>query len=149
MQFGLSVFTHMSKKTTEFCVLGQCCVHRPTYPSDGFHDIVFSFQYYWLSGEKCPDVKMVYFQKREIHLHNRRYFDERLLDVDEGFARSIDYLHSAQYATEHQQMEYENTWYIEISIIVYSEKQRHVVVMRENSHPNTLRICNNCTTLWE
>ena len=41
---------------------------------------------------------------REKPIHTRRYFNQRLLDVDGRFAKSTDYLLSAQYATESQQI---------------------------------------------
>ena len=49
--------------------------------------------------------KMVFF-RREIHLRNKRYFNQSWLDVDGGFTKSTDY----QFATESQWMEYGNMY---------------------------------------
>ena len=53
---------------------------------------------------KCPCGKNVIHSNWEIHLHNRRYFNQRLLDVDGHHPKSIKYFFSAQYATESQQI---------------------------------------------
>ena len=54
--------------------------------------------------EKFPDGKNGLLSEREKPTQTRRYFNQRLLDVDGRFAKSIDYLSSAQYATESQQI---------------------------------------------
>ena len=54
--------------------------------------------------EKFPDDQNGLLSEREKPIQTRRYFNQRLLDVDGRFAKSIDYLLSAQYATESQQI---------------------------------------------
>ena len=54
--------------------------------------------------EKFPDGQNGLLSEREKPIQTRRYFNQRLLDVDGRFAKSIDYLLSAQYATESQQI---------------------------------------------
>ena len=54
--------------------------------------------------EKFPDGKNGLQAEREKHIHPRRYFNQRLLDVDGRFAKSPEYLLSAQYATESAQI---------------------------------------------
>ena len=54
--------------------------------------------------EKFPDGQNGLLSDREKTIHPRRYFNQRLLDVDGRFAKSTDYLLSAQYATESQQI---------------------------------------------
>ena len=54
--------------------------------------------------EKFPDGRNGLLSEREKSIQTRRYFNQRLLDVDGRFAKSIDYLLSAQYATESQQI---------------------------------------------
>ena len=54
--------------------------------------------------EKFPDGQNGLLSEREKPIQVRRYFNQRLLDVDGRFAKSIDYLLSAQYATESQQI---------------------------------------------
>ena len=48
-----------------------------------------------------------------------------------------------------QNMQWKVNRYIWISTIMYSEEQRHMFVMGENSRPLTIRICNHCTILSE
>ena len=54
--------------------------------------------------EKFPDGQNGLLSEREKPIQTRRYFNQRLLDVDGRFAKSTDYLLSAQYATESQQI---------------------------------------------
>ena len=54
--------------------------------------------------EKYPDGKNALTAERSNQIDARRYFNQRLLDVDGRFARSIEYLLSAQYATESKQI---------------------------------------------
>ena len=54
--------------------------------------------------EKFPDGQNGLLSDREKPIPPRRYFNQRLLDVDGRFAKSTDYLLSAQYATESQQI---------------------------------------------
>ena len=54
--------------------------------------------------EKFPDGKNGLLSEREKPIQTRKYFNQRLLDVDGRFAKSTDYLLSAQYATESQQI---------------------------------------------
>ena len=54
--------------------------------------------------EKFPDGQNGLLSDREKPIFTRRYFNQRLLDVDGRFAKSTDYLLSAQYATESQQI---------------------------------------------
>ena len=54
--------------------------------------------------EKFPDGQNGLLSDREKPIHTKRYFNQRLLDVDGRFAKSTDYLLSAQYATESQQI---------------------------------------------
>ena len=54
--------------------------------------------------EKFPDGQNGLLSEREKPIQTRRYFNQRLLDVDGRFAKSIDYLLSAQYATESKQI---------------------------------------------
>ena len=54
--------------------------------------------------EKFPDGQNGLLSDREKPIFPRRYFNQRLLDVDGRFAKSTDYLLSAQYATESQQI---------------------------------------------
>ena len=54
--------------------------------------------------DKYPDGKNALTADRPKQIDARRYFNQRLLDVDGRFARSIEYLLSAQYATESKQI---------------------------------------------
>ena len=59
---------------------------------------------YLSNPEKFPDGKNGFLAEREKAISIRRYFNQRLLDFDGRFARSIDDLLSAQYSTESQQI---------------------------------------------
>ena len=54
--------------------------------------------------DKYPDGRNALTADRPKQIDARRYFNQRLLDVDGRFARSIEYLLSAQYATESKQI---------------------------------------------
>ena len=54
--------------------------------------------------DKYPDGRNALTAERPKQIDARRYFNQRLLDVDGRFARSIEYLLSAQYATESKQI---------------------------------------------
>ena len=70
--------------------------------------------------ESVAMVKNCIISKREIHFHNRRYFNPRLLlDVDRCFAKSSGYLLSAKYAMESQQM------YFNINHHVFRSSKAH------------------------
>ena len=89
---------------------------------------------------KCPGGKIVFCQRV-------KYISTIGDILIQGYLMLMDalqnfYLLSAKYAMEIKR-------YIVISIIMYSGDQRHMVVMEENSHPKTIRICNHCTTLSE
>ena len=139
---GLFVLCHLICRFSVTCLtennwvmyVGSCCLHGPTFPSDGFHDILLIFQYHWSFGWKVSWWERWY--SWEIHLRNKRYFNQSWLDVDGGFTKSTDY----QFATESQCMEI----CIKVSVIMYSEGQRRVEVMERYSQPNILRICNHC-----
>ena len=54
--------------------------------------------------DKYPDGRNALTADRPKKIDARRYFNQRLLDVDGRFAKSIEYLLSAQYATESKQI---------------------------------------------
>ena len=54
--------------------------------------------------DKYPDGKNALTADRPLDIHPRKYFNQRLLDCDGRFAKSIEYLLSAQYATESKQI---------------------------------------------
>ena len=71
----------------------------------------FSWHSFIISASLVIRVKSVLMRKivlfwREIHLRNKRYFNQSWLDVDRGFTKSTDY----QFATESQQMGYGNMY---------------------------------------
>jgi hypothetical protein len=51
-----------------------------------------------------PDGKNTLTESRPVKLHHRKYFNARILDCDGRFAKSPEYLFSAQYATESNQV---------------------------------------------
>lgn len=55
--------------------------------------------------DKYPDGLHALTDSRPIKISPRRFFNQRLLDVDGRFAKSIEYLLSAQYATENKQVQ--------------------------------------------
>ncbi|XP_071953105.1 uncharacterized protein [Antedon mediterranea] len=55
--------------------------------------------------DKYPDGKNALTAERPIEIAPRKYFNQRLLDVDGRFAKSIEYLLSAQYAVENKQVQ--------------------------------------------
>ena len=57
--------------------------------------------------------------ERKIKLTVRKYFNQRLLDVDGRFAKDIEYLLTAQYAVESKQVFYDAN-------IVFRQTQGHV-----------------------
>ena len=54
--------------------------------------------------DKFADGKNGLLAERDKNIHTKRYFNQRLLDIDGRFARSTEYLLSAQYATECKQV---------------------------------------------
>ena len=62
--------------------------------------------------DKYPDGNGALHAKRDVEIPIRRYFNQRLLDVDGRFARSIEYLLSAQYATESKQVHSDINHYV-------------------------------------
>ena len=62
--------------------------------------------------DKFPDGKNALSTKRKFPLDVKRYFNQRILDVDGRFAKSIDYLFSAQYAVENRQVKNEINHYV-------------------------------------
>ena len=75
---------------------GQTEKPRPLLSDPNFEELA--------NPDKYPDGKFALAAERETDITPRRYFNQRLLDCDGRFAKSPEYLLSAQYATESKQV---------------------------------------------
>ena len=125
---GLIVLCHLIFRfsvtcLTEFCVLGQCCLHGPTFPSDGFHDIVLLFQHHWSFGWKVSWwEKLYYFEEKYI-----TGIRDTFIKVDLMLTEALQNLLTINLQQKVNRWDMEIC--IKVSIIMYSEGQRRVVVM--------------------